>query len=89
MFVAVQYRTSIYRWSSETVHATIGPNEAFVAIPTTRLEGEPMLAECTRLIGPATNYHYQCGATSSAAIALENTAQIVSGRLQCVNRKKK
>ena len=51
MFETVQSGTGIHRWSSDSVHATVGPGEAFVTFPETRLEEEPMLMGCTALIG--------------------------------------
>lgn len=36
LFVAVQKGTVIHRWSSDTVRATVSPNESSVTLPTTR-----------------------------------------------------
>jgi hypothetical protein len=87
LFVAVQSATTIDRWSSESVHAVVGPGEAFVTLPETRLDEEPMLVDCTRLIGPSTNYQYQCGTRSYSRPAGDSAAEIVSGKLQCANRR--
>jgi hypothetical protein len=85
LFVAVQSATTIDRWSNENVHAVVGPREAFVTLPETRLDEEPMLVDCTRLIEPSTNYQYQCGTRSFVRPAGASTAEIVSGKLQCSN----
>jgi len=83
MFVAVQDGQSMYRWSNENVRITIGAGEAFTVLPTTRLEAEPMLVDCKRVIGPNTNYQYDCGGETNEKTPLEATFEIVSGTLQC------
>ena len=88
MFLASQSSTSIYRWSNDRTHVTVGPDAAFIALTPTRREGEPMLVDCTRLIAPETNYQYQCGGRSSASAAFDGTAEVVSGRLKCAARTK-
>jgi hypothetical protein len=89
MFVAVQGGTTLYRWSSDSVHVTVGPGEAFVTLPTTQVEGEAMLVDCSALIGPATNYQYQCGGRGRAKIAIGSTVEVLSGKLQCEERQEK
>jgi hypothetical protein len=86
MFVTVQGGTAIHRWSSDVVHATVAPGGAFVTIPPKRLEGEPALYECTQLLGPKTNYQYQCGVRS---MEIDRTVEVVSGVLQCAESPKK
>lgn len=88
MFVAVQSDATIYRWSSDNVNATVAPGEGFVTLPVTQLDGEPVLVECSRLIGPASNYQYQCGGRSDAKVAIDSTAEVVSGNLQCGEHQK-
>jgi len=88
MFVALQSGTSIIRWSNDNVRATVGPGEAYVSFPITRLEAEPTLVDCTRLIGPKTNYQYQCSVRTGGEIAIDRVAEIVSGKLQCGDRQK-
>jgi hypothetical protein len=83
LFVAVQGETTLYRWSNEDVHATVGPGEAFVTLPKTRLEQEPMRIQCSRLIGPASNYQYQCAASSVSNLEFDSSAEVVQGKLQC------
>ena len=83
MFVAVQDGTSLYRWSSDTLDATVGPGEAFVSLSRARLEAEPLLVDCSRTIGPSTNYQYQCEGRSSGKTDIESTFEVVSGRLSC------
>lgn len=88
MFIAVQSGTKILRWSSDNVNATVGPGEAFVTIPGTQLEAEPMLVDCTRLIGPSSNYQYQCALKADGASAREVAPEVVSGKIQCGESKK-
>lgn len=85
LFVAVESGTIIYRWSNDQVRAVVGPDETFVVLPKTSLDQEPMRMECSRLIGPESNYTYQCAASSGANIAFDSTAEIVAGKLQCGN----
>ena len=89
MFVAVEGGSTIYRWSSDAVKTTVGPGEAFAELHETRLEGEAMLLGCTSLIGPSTNYQYQCDSTRDAPLAIDKTVEIVSGKLQCAAVKKR
>ena len=77
MYLSVQDRSSIYRWSSQDVALTIGPGEAFAMLPTTRLEAEPVLVGCT---GPMTNY--QCSGRGELE-ALLGTAEVLSGKMHC------
>jgi len=77
MFVGVQDKTSIYRWSGDRLTITVGPGEEFVVLPTTRLDAEPILIDCT---GPMTNF--QCGGRGDAE-ALLSTTEVVSGTLWC------
>lgn len=86
LFVAVQSGTAIHRWSSDNVNATVGPGEAFVSFRRTELEREPLLIECSRLIGPESNYQYQCAGTSDSATAIDNAPEVISGELQCAVR---
>ena len=77
MFVGLQDKTSIYRWSSEDVNITVGEGEKFTLLPPTRLAAEPVLVNCT---GPMNNF--QCEGRGDAE-AFERTITTVSGRLQC------
>jgi len=77
MFVGVQDKKNIYRWSSDTVKITVGGGEESVALPATRLEAEPLLVNCT---GPMTNF--QCEGLGEAK-AFEGTIEVVSGTLRC------
>ena len=88
MFVAAQGAKTIYRWSSDTVQATVGRNEAFVLLPRTQLDGEPVHIDCSRLIGPSTNYQYQCDGMGEATISIDNAPEVVSGTLRCAGVKK-
>ena len=83
IFVGVQDKTSIYRWSSDTLAITVGPDEEFAVLPTTRLDAEPVLIGCT---GPMTNF--QCGGRGDAA-GFESTTEVVSGTLRCEGGGKK
>jgi hypothetical protein len=86
LFLAVQSGSIIYRWSNDQVRATVGPDEAFVTLPRTQLDPEPVRVECSRLIGPASNYQYQCAGTSDVNLELENVVEIVHGKLACGQR---
>jgi hypothetical protein len=77
MFVGIQDKSSIYRWSSDEVEITVGPDEEYAIVPTTKLEAEPVLVDCT---GPMDNY--QCSGRGDAA-GLLGTVTVVSGKLQC------
>jgi hypothetical protein len=87
MFVAVQSGAGIYRWSNDNVRATVSPGEAFLELPAARLDAEPMLINCSRLIGPESNYQYQCGGQAGGSVAFAATPETVSGRLQCAQAK--
>jgi hypothetical protein len=80
MFVGVQDKVNIWRWSSDAVDITVGAKEAFAEVPATRLEAEPVLINCT---GPMTNY--QCEGRDDQP-AFERTVETASGRLQCEPR---
>lgn len=77
MFLGVQDKKNIYRWSSEELKITVGEGERFTTLPRTPLPAEPVLVECT---GPMTNY--QCAGRGEDA-AMEATVAVVSGTLQC------
>src|SRR5262249_46236343 len=77
MFVGVQDKQNIWRWSSDNVNITVGKDEAFSELPPTKLEAEPMLVHCT---GPMNNY--QCEGRGDEP-AFEKTIVTISGRLQC------
>ena len=85
LFIAVESGTIIYRWSNDPVHAVVGPDETFGVLAKTRLDPEPMRLECSRLIGPESNYTYQYAASSGANMTFDNAAEIVAGKLQCGN----
>lgn len=82
IFLAVQSGQAIYRWSSDNAHAIVGPGEAYLTLGQTSLEAEPMLLACSELIGPKTNYQFQCGSRSSQ-IAIRSEAEVISGNLAC------
>jgi hypothetical protein len=77
MWIAVQGKKEIYRWSSDEVSLTIGPNQAFVVLPTTRLEAEPLLVDCTGRLD-----NYQCGGRGDLQ-ELIATASVVAGTMHC------
>jgi hypothetical protein len=77
MFMSVQDRSSIYRWSNDAVEITVGPNEEFAVLPPTRLDAEPVLVDCT---GPMDNF--QCGGRRDVA-AMMRTSHVASGTLRC------
>jgi len=82
MFIGLQDATSIHRWSSDQVSITIGPEEAYAVLPTTNLEAEPLLVDCS---GPQTNY--QCGGRSDTA-PINGTFEVAVGTLQCAPKSK-
>jgi hypothetical protein len=63
----------------------VGPGEAFATISEAKLEAEPMLVDCNRVIGPDTNYQYDCGGRTDEKTPLESTFEVVSGKLQCAS----
>jgi hypothetical protein len=77
MFLGVQDKTLIYRWSSDTVSITVGSGEELAVLPPTRLEAEPLLIECS---GPMTNY--DCSGRGDLP-AMEASTEVVSGTLRC------
>ena len=77
MFIGVQDKLNIWRWSSDDVNITVGGGEKFVDLPPTRLDAEPMRTNCT---GPMTNF--QCEAIGESP-GFEHTFEMVSGKLQC------
>jgi len=77
VFLSVQDKKNIYRWSTDAAAITVGPDQQFAVLPTTRLDAEPLLVDCT---GPMDNY--QCEGRSEMRELLA-TAQVVSGTLQC------
>ena len=81
-FVALESGKAIYRWSNDYAHATVGPDEAYLDLSETRLEEEPMLVDCSRMIGPASNFQYQC-APSNHFEERHKAPEILSGRLMC------
>jgi hypothetical protein len=77
MWLGVQDKAFIYRWSSDTVSITVASDEAYVVLPVTRLDAEPLLIECS---GPMNNY--QCSGRGNLP-SLEASAEVVAGRLDC------
>jgi hypothetical protein len=77
MFFGIQDKTNVFRWSSDDVTATVGPGEATLILPATRLEAEPLLVKCS---GPMTNY--QCDGREDAS-AIDGTVEIVGGTFMC------
>jgi hypothetical protein len=84
MWIGVQDKTFIYRWSSDNLDITVGPGEAYAVLPSSKLDAEPVLVDCT---GPMTNY--QCSGRGESELFLA-TAEVVSGTLRCdtADRKK-
>lgn len=83
VFVAVESGQYIYRWSNDEVHATVGPKEAFVRLPVTKLDQEPMHIGCSKLIGPQSNYQYECAASSNGNLQRSPAVQVLSGTIEC------
>ena len=78
MWIGVQDKTSIYRWSSDALDITIGPDEAYALLPDASLQAEPVLVDCT---GPMTNY--QCGGRDISKKMITGTVQKAAGKLMC------
>jgi hypothetical protein len=83
MYVGVQDKTAIHRWSSYTVDVTVGPEESFVVLRRARLEAEPLFVDC---FGSVTDLHCTRRETSEAFNA---TVAFASGTLQCEPHAKK
>jgi hypothetical protein len=83
MFVGVQDKSSIYRWSSDDIDITVGPDVEYAILPPSKLEAEPVLVNCT---GPMDNY--QCSGRGDAKAWL-GTELLASGKLQCDEPAKK
>jgi len=77
IFLGVQDKFNIYRWSSDKMNITVGSGQEFVTLPATLLEAEPMFTNCT---GPITNF--QCKGRDFEADFLK-TRVVVSGTLRC------
>ncbi len=77
IFVGLQDKKNMYRWSTDTMKATVGKGEQFITMPETRLEWEPAYLDCT---GPMTNY--QCGGRGAMS-DLPITTELISGTLRC------
>jgi hypothetical protein len=87
IFIAVQNATSIYRWSNDNAHTIVAPDEAYLSIPETKLTAEPMLVDCSHLIGPSTNYEYQCAGRTAVGVVINSAPLTISGTLQCARGK--
>ena len=81
IYVGLQDKINIYRWSSDTMNITVGSGEQSVTLPATTLEAEPLFVNCT---GPMTNF--QCEGRGGAA-EFQKTREIVSGTLRCETQK--
>jgi hypothetical protein len=77
IFLGLQDKFNIYRWSSDKLNITVGSGQQFVTLPATSLEAEPSFTNCT---GPITNF--QCEGRGFADEFLK-TRVVVSGTLQC------
>ena len=81
IYVGLQDKINIYRWSSDTLNITVGSGEEFVTLPATSLEAEPLFVNCT---GPMTNF--QCEGRGGAD-EFQKTREVVAGTLRCATRK--
>ena len=77
MWIGVQGKKDIYRWSSDAVAITVGPDQAFAVLPTTRLDAEPVLVDCT---GPLDNYQCRGRGDLQELLAI---AEVVAGTMHC------
>ena len=81
MFLGLQDKKNIYRWSSDAVTVTVADGETSAKVESAKLLAEPLLVNCT---GPMNNY--QCEGRGEAE-AFERTSAVVSGTLQCEGKK--
>jgi hypothetical protein len=81
IYLGLQDKFNIYRWSSDTLNITVGSGEQSVTLPGTSLEAEPVFTNCT---GRITNF--QCEGREFAEEFLK-TREVVSGTLLCETRK--
>ena len=81
IYVGLQDKINIYRWSSDTMNITVGSGEQFVTLPATTLEAEPLFVNCT---GPMTNFQFEGRGGESE---FEKTREVVSGTLRCQPQK--
>ncbi len=81
IFLGLQDKFNIYRWSSDKLSITVGSGQESVTLPATSLEAEPMFTNCT---GPITNF--QCEGRGFADEFLK-TREVVSGTLRCGTQK--
>ena len=86
MFLAVQSDKSIFRWSNDNAHVTVGPGEKFIRLAQTRLAPEPMLLNCEHLMDPKNSFQYQCS-NRTIDRTLESELETVSGTLACQARR--
>ena len=81
IFLGLQDKLNIYRWSSDKMNITVGSGQQSVTLPATTLDAEPWFTNCT---GPMNNF--QCQGRNFAADFLK-TKEVVSGMLRCEARK--
>lgn len=77
IFLGLQDKFNIYRWSSDKLNITVGSGQESVTLPATSLEAEPLFTNCT---GPITNF--QCEGRGFADEFLKSR-EVLSGTLQC------
>jgi hypothetical protein len=83
IYLGLQDKFNIYRWSSDKLNITVGSGQQSVTFPATSLEAEPLFTNCT---GPITNF--QCQGRQFEADFLK-TREVVSGTLRCGTEKPK
>ncbi len=81
IFLGLQDKINIYRWSSDTLNITVDSGEQSITLPGTSLEAEPLFSNCT---GPMTNF--QCEGRGGADEFLKSR-EVVSGTLRCETQK--
>lgn len=85
VFLALQGKHSIFRWSNDEVHAIVGPDESFVQVRSATLVPEPSLLACSQMIGPQSNFQFQCSQRGGTHL-MEGRPVTISGTLHCIRR---
>jgi len=84
VWVSLKTGDKIYRWWSNKLAVTVGPDSKYVTVNNALLDPELMLIGCT---GPQTNY--QCDGRSIDETQHMQTATTVTGTIYCKFDKKK
>lgn len=72
----------LYRWTSDDVSIKVGEDLAFVELPKTLLDAEPVMNICPPRINPDGSYSFPCDSKRIKS-PVDGTQEILSGRLNC------